>query len=92
MNLREEMPSVAAFVDECRSVFGDEAVNPSIRAAMKGDPLRFVSAAGVVEYEDPAPFYASENGIEFGVQDTRKGITLGEMAIGPVEMESRGRK
>lgn len=89
MNLREEMPMVTEFVDECRRVFGDDAVNPSIRAAMKGEPLRFVSASGVVEHEDQVPFHACENGIEFGKPDTRKGITVGEMVIAPVNEENK---
>lgn len=92
MSLRDEMPTVASFVDELRAVFGDEAVNPALIAAKKGQPLRFISASGRVEHEEPAPFYACENGVEFGEQDTRKGITLAEMIIGPAEAGKGERK
>lgn len=50
--LREAMPTVAVFLDECRAAFGEEVVNAQIRQGMRGKPT----------------FYACENGIEVGTK------------------------
>ena len=44
--LRQTMPTVSAFIDEMRQVFGADDINASIRAGIDGQPT----------------FYASENG------------------------------
>lgn len=49
-NLRAEMPTVAAWIDELREVFGAEQINRSIKAGINGQPT----------------FYASENGHQVG--------------------------
>ncbi len=67
--LRETMPTVAAFIDEMREAFGAAEINASIKAGMAGQPT----------------FYASENGVEIGTKDTRPGISLADMVIGPPE-------
>lgn len=49
-SLREQMPVVAALIDEYRTVFGAASIDGVIRRAMKGEPV----------------FYAQENGHTFG--------------------------
>jgi hypothetical protein len=49
-NLRAEMPTVAAWIDELREAFGVDQINQSIKAGINGQPT----------------FYASENGHEIG--------------------------
>lgn len=49
-SLREQMPTVAAIIDEFRAVFGKDSIDKVIRAGMKGQPV----------------FYASENGHTIG--------------------------
>lgn len=49
-SLREVMPETTAFIDSLRAVFGADAINPSIKAGMNGQPT----------------FWARENGIEVG--------------------------
>lgn len=49
-SLRDQMPLVTAFIDECRDVFGEQSINQSIRAGIDGQPT----------------FWARENGIEIG--------------------------
>jgi len=49
-SLRDQMPLVTAFIDECREVFGEQSINQSIRAGIDGQPT----------------FWARENGIEIG--------------------------
>lgn len=51
-NLRESMPLVTAFIDECREAFGTEEVNAQIKLGMQGAQT----------------FHASENGIEVGTR------------------------
>lgn len=48
--LREEMPEVAAWVDDLRKAFGEEYINKIIAAGMRGEPV----------------FSASENGHTIG--------------------------
>ncbi len=52
MSLREEMPIVAAFIDEMREQFGKAEIDAQIRKGMAGLPV----------------FWASENGHEVGTQ------------------------
>lgn len=52
MNLRDEMPIVAAFIDELREQFGKAEIDAQIRKGMAGLPV----------------FWASENGHEIGTQ------------------------
>lgn len=49
-SLREQMPTVAAFIDELRAAFGAESIDRQIRKGMRGEPV----------------FYASENGHTVG--------------------------
>lgn len=49
-SLRDEMPNVAAFIDDLREVFGKEMIDGQIRKGMRGEPV----------------FWASENGHEIG--------------------------
>jgi hypothetical protein len=51
-NLREAMPETTAFIDALRAAFGADAINPSIKAGMNGQPT----------------FWAQENGIEVGTR------------------------
>lgn len=51
MNLRAEMPQIAAFIDDLRAAFGADAINPQIKKGMSGLP---------------GFFYASENGHHVG--------------------------
>lgn len=39
--MREAMPTVTAFIDELRAVFGADQVDPSIRAGLRGEANRF---------------------------------------------------
>lgn len=54
-SLRDQMPLVTAFIDECREVFGEQSINQSIRAGIDGQPT----------------FWARENGIEIGTLPAR---------------------
>jgi len=49
-NLRAEMPTVAAWIDQLREAFGADQINPSIKAGIQGQPT----------------FWAKENGLEAG--------------------------
>lgn len=40
------MPTVTAFIDDLRSAFGADQVDPSIRAGMRGEPNRFFASEG----------------------------------------------
>lgn len=51
-NLRESMPLVTAFIDECREAFGADVINQAIRAGLDGQQT----------------FWARENGIEIGTK------------------------
>ncbi len=54
-SLRESMPLITEFIDECREAFGAEAINQSIRAGLDGQET----------------FWARENGIEIGTKPRR---------------------
>lgn len=51
-DLRKEMPTIAAFIDSLREVFGKEMIDGQIRKGLRGEPT----------------FYASENGYEIGTR------------------------
>lgn len=62
-NLRAEMPTVAAWIDQLREAFGADQVNPSIKAGINGQPT----------------FWAKENGQEVGTpQPTPKNATASD--------------
>lgn len=63
--LRDTMPTVAGFIDEMRDAFGAAEINDNIRAGMGG----------------ALTFYATENGVEVGTQDPRRGVALSDMQI-----------
>jgi hypothetical protein len=44
--MREQMPVVAALIDEYRAVFGKESIDTVIRRGMKGEPVFFASENG----------------------------------------------
>ena len=50
VNMRTEMPEVAAFVDQMRDAFGKDEIDQQIRRGMRGEPT----------------FYARESGHELG--------------------------
>jgi hypothetical protein len=52
MNLRDQMPITAAFIDAMREAFGADVINAQIRAGLRGEP----------------GFWARENGYEVGVK------------------------
>ena len=54
-NLRQTMPIVTAFIDECREAFGKDVVNQAIKAGIDGQET----------------FWARENGIEVGTRMSR---------------------
>ncbi len=58
--LREQMPIVTQFIDECRLAFGAEMVNDQIQLGRQGAQT----------------FYASENGIEIGTKFTEPKIFI----------------
>lgn len=69
-NLRAEMPTVAAFIDQMRDAFGADFINETIRAGMQGQPV----------------FHASENGHSVGTPlpyDARQAVSLADVSIGP---------
>lgn len=77
-SLREQMPCVAAFIDELRSVFGEEEVNKQIRLGMAGKPT----------------FHASEGVHEIGTHIPEGVLIGGKDLILPVnfELKHKGRK
>lgn len=40
--LREEFPAIAAGLDSLRAAFGEDGINESMRAGMRGVPNKFV--------------------------------------------------
>jgi hypothetical protein len=75
--MKDQMPICAAFVAECRELFGAESINPEIRKGMHGEPT----------------FYASENGHELGTKDTRQGLALTHIEINaPARTAPAGRR
>ncbi len=49
-NMRDDMPTTAAFIDSLREAFGADMINDQIRKGIKGEPT----------------FYAQENGLTLG--------------------------
>ena len=49
-SMRDQMPGVAAFIDDLRDAFGEQHVNGAIRSGLQGRPH----------------FWASENGHDLG--------------------------
>jgi len=47
--MREAMPVVAAFVDDLRQVFGEQTINRSIAAGVRGQSGKFWASEGGVE-------------------------------------------
>jgi hypothetical protein len=76
--LRETMPLCAGFIDAMRDAFGAAEINASIKAGIEGQPT----------------FYASENGAAVGTKDTRTGLLLSRIVIGPLAATAQagGRK
>lgn len=80
-NLRNEMPSVAGWIDELREVFGKATIDASIRAGLSGQKT----------------FHAKENDIEIGtrfVPDQEKTVRLDQMVLDkqPRQTSRGGRK
>lgn len=46
VSLREQMPTVAAIVDDFRAVFGKDYINKIVRAGVNGQPVFFASENG----------------------------------------------
>lgn len=63
--LRQTMPSVAGWIDELREAFGAEMIDAAIRAGIAGQRT----------------FYASENGVEVGTKDDRRGVAMSGVSI-----------
>lgn len=68
MNLRSEMPTVAAWIDDLRGAFGKAGIDQRIKEGMNGVP---------------GAFYAQENGIEVGAhaRPAKCEISLADMVI-----------
>ena len=64
-SMRDQMPIVADFIDQCRAAFGLAAVNPSIKAAMSGQPL----------------FYAEEGWRSIGTKGKAPGLSVSGDAL-----------
>ncbi len=52
-SMREAMPTVAGWIDDLRSAFGADQVDPSIRAGLRGEPNRFWAKEGAHELGTP---------------------------------------
>ena len=77
-NLRDEMPTTAAIIDDLRVAFGAEGINQSIKNGIAGVPT----------------FYARENGREIGTPLDMTGFTVvsgAEMVINPISQEDIAR-
>lgn len=72
--MREAMPTVAAWIDELREVFGADGINTSIKNGMAGG----------------ADFYAEENGHTLGCEAMPVGqvVCLTEMILSKPEKPS----
>jgi len=54
-SMREQMPTVAALIDELRAAFGKDSIDGQVRKGMNGQPM----------------FWASENGHTVGTKAKR---------------------
>lgn len=54
-SMREAMPTVTAFIDELRAVFGADSINASIRRGMAGEPQQFHAVENGHELATPCP-------------------------------------
>lgn len=66
--LRLAMPTVAAWIDDLRAAFGDDQINPQIKAGIAGQPT----------------FWARENGHEIGTRapyDANKAIAMSDTVV-----------
>lgn len=46
MSLREQMPGVAAFIDQLREAFGRDEIDGQIKRGMRGEPTFFAQENG----------------------------------------------
>lgn len=75
-SLRDQMPSVTAFVDDLREAFGRDQIDAVIRSGMRGNPV----------------FHATENGHEIGTPlPEADGVKLSETVVGRIFPEKKGR-
>lgn len=54
-SMREQMPTVAAFIDGMREAFGKEHIDRQIRAGMNGKPVFYCSENGHTVGTKPKP-------------------------------------
>lgn len=54
-SMREAMPTVTAFIDEMRAVFGADSINASIRRGLAGEPQQFHAVENGHELGTPCP-------------------------------------
>lgn len=69
--LRQQMPTVAAWIDDLRAAFGKELIDIAIRAGLDGQQT----------------FYASEGGQQVGTPipyAAEKAVSLAEIHLGPM--------
>jgi hypothetical protein len=58
VSLRDEMPIVAEFIDECRKAFGTEMVNTQIKLGMQGAETFYASKTAMKSAQKlPRPRY-----------------------------------
>lgn len=71
--MRQTMPTVAAWVDELREVFGADAINPALRNGAAGGAL----------------FYATENGHSIGsdAMPGKYVVNMADMVLAKAEAE-----
>jgi len=75
-SMREQMPTVAAWIDSLRETFGKEHIDQQIRAGMKGQPV----------------FFASENGHEIGTKGRRGWRVLKDERGNPIAVDGDGKR
>lgn len=66
--LRLAMPTVAAWIDDLRAAFGDNQINPQIKAGIDGQPT----------------FWATESGHQIGTRapyDANKAIAMSDTVV-----------
>jgi len=75
-SMREQMPTVAAWIDQMRAAFGKEHIDRQIRAGMKGQPV----------------FFASENGHTLGTKPRRGWRVLKDERGNPIAVDGDGKR